>query len=151
MPKDFQNLIDSLLELWNTGRAEAAAQLYAEAVQRLDPNLPDPARGRQEVTQYVSQVRSGFPDFKLQIRNAIADDSYLVTHWTCTGTHKGDFLGIPATGKPIEISGMSLARVEGGKVVEERTYFDRLTMLEQLGVSTGMPDTRAMHAGQSSV
>jgi steroid delta-isomerase-like uncharacterized protein len=149
MPKDSQNLVDSVLELWNTGRAEVAERLYTETVERYDPNQPNPARGRQEITQYVSEVRIGFPDFKLEIREAIAADDYLVTHWTCTGTHKGEFQGIPPTGKPIEINGVALARIENNKVGKEHVYFDRLTMLEQLGVSPGSPESQMQPAAQS--
>ena len=149
MPRDSQNLVDSVLELWNTGRAELAEQLYTETALRYDPNQPNPARGRQEITRYVSEVRAGFPDFKIDIREAIAAEGHLVTHWTCTGTHRGEFKGIPATNKPIEIKGVALARIENNKVSEEHVYFDRLTMLEQLGVSPGFPESQMQHAGHS--
>ena len=73
-------------------------------------------RGRSEGVEFILEVRYA---------------------WTCTGTHRGEFQGILPTGKRIEITGLALARIENGKVVEERVYFDRLAMLEQLGVAPG--------------
>lgn len=133
MPENIQRLVDSVIELWNTGNPEVAKQLYAENAERYDPNQPEPNRGPQQITRYISEVRTGFPDFKLEIKQRTAEGDRLVTHWTCTGTHKGEFQGIPPSGKRINISGLALARIENGRVAEERVYFDRLTMLEQLG------------------
>ncbi len=135
MPEDIKRLVDSVIQLWNTGSPEVARELYSDEARRFDPNQPDPARGSQEIASYVAEVRSGYPDFELQINDKVFEDNRLVTHWTCTGTHKGDFQGIPATEKRINISGLALARIEHGKVTEERVYFDRLAMLEQLGVA----------------
>jgi steroid delta-isomerase-like uncharacterized protein len=133
MEKDIQQIVDSLVKLWNTGNADVAGQLYRDDAKRYDPNQP--ARSSQEIARYVAAVRTGYPDFKLEIKETIAEGNRLIIHWTCTGTHQGDFLGIPATGKRITISGLTLEQIENGKIVEEYVYFDRLTMLEQLGVS----------------
>lgn len=146
MPEDIQRLVDSVIALWNTGNPEVARQLYGEGAERSDPNQSEPARGPQQIARYVAEVRAGFPDFKLEIKQRVAEGNRLVTYWTCTGTHKGDFQGIPPTGKRIEITGLALNRIENGKVAEERVYFDRLTMLEQLGVAPGAVQTGAKRA-----
>ncbi len=146
MPEDIQRIVDKVIELWNTGNPEIARQLYAESAERHDPNQPEPDRGPQQVARYIAGVRAGFPDFKLEIKQTVAEDNRLVTQWTCTGTQKGEFQGIPPTGKHISISGVTLVRIENGKVVEERTYFDRLTMLEQLGVAPGAVQSGAKRA-----
>ncbi len=137
MPEDIQRLVDSVIEFWNTGNPEVAKRLYAENAERRDPNKAEPARGPQEIARYVAEIHTGFPDFKLEIKQRVAEADRLVTQWTCTGTHKGEFQGISATGKRIEITGLALVRIENGKVAEERVYFDRLTMLEQLGAVPG--------------
>ena len=135
MAEDIQGMRSSLLELWNTGNAEVVQRLYGDKVKRWDPNRPEPIRGPQEIAWYVAEVRAGYPDFKLEVNEMIAEGDCLAAHWTVTGTHKGEFLGIPATGKRITISGVTFNRIENHKIVEEHAYFDRLTMLEQLGVS----------------
>jgi len=133
--QDMQRLIDLVLQLWNTGNADIANQLYTENAERGDPNGSDPARGPQAISKYVAQVRTAFPDFKFEIKQTIVDADDIASHWTCTGTHKGDFLGIPPTGKRVEINGVALAHVQEGKIVREHVYFDRLDMLQQLGVA----------------
>ena len=134
-PQDMQRLIDLVLQLWNTGNPDIANQLYTENAERGDPNGPDLARGPQAISKYVAEVRTAFPDFKFEIKQSIVDADDIASHWTCTGTQKGDFLGIPATGKRVEINGVAFAHVQGGKIVREHVYFDRLDMLQQLGVA----------------
>ena len=135
MAENVQRIVDSVIELWNTGNPEVAKKLYSDNAQRTDPNQASGARGSQEISRYVAEVRAEFPDLKLQVNEKVHEGNLLVTHWTCTGTHRGDFQGIPATGKRVNISGVAFARIENGKVTDERTYFDRLLMLEQLGVA----------------
>ena len=135
MPENFQPIVNSLVELWNTGNPEIAKQLYQTGAERYDPNQPQPARGPEEIARYVAEVRAGYPDFKLQVNDTVVQENRLALYWTCTGTHQGEFQGIPPTGRRITVSGLSLERIENGKIAEDRVYFDRLTLFEQLGVS----------------
>lgn len=144
--QDTQRIVDLVLQLWNTGNPEIANQLYTDNSEREDPNRSEPTRGGREIAQYIALVRTAFPDFKLEMKEKIVDGDHIASHWTCTGTHKGDFLGIPPTGKRVEVNGMTLAQVKDGKVVRERVYFDRLGMLEQLGVA---PNAQAAAHGAS--
>ena len=148
MPEDIQRLVDSVIQLWNTGNADVAKQLYSDDALRSDPNQSEPTRGSREIARYVAEVRAGYPDFKLEINDKVFEANRLVTHWTCTGTHNGEFQGIPATGKRINIRGLALARIENGKVAEEHVYFDRLTMLEQLGVAPDQGQGQAKRAAR---
>ena len=143
MPEDIRRMVSAVVQLWNTGDPKVAEELYSDGAQRYDPNRPEPTRGSQGILNYVVEVRVGFPDFNLEIDETVVEGNRMVSHWTCTGTHKGEFDGIPATGKRITISGLDFARIENGKISEERVYFDRLAMLEQLGVA---PDMRHAEA-----
>ena len=58
----------------------------------------------------------------------------LVEHWNSKGTHTGNFFGIPATGKNVDIDGVTLVRMKGGKIAEERDFFDNLEFSQQLGL-----------------
>ena len=135
--EDTQRIADLVLQLWNTGNLEIANEVYADNAQRKDPNR-EPARGPQQIAKFVAEIRTAFPDFKLEVKQRVAEGDHVVSQWTATGTQKGDFLAIPPTGKRIEIDGMTLAQVKDGKIADERVYFDRLGMLEQLGVAPNM-------------
>ena len=137
MATETQRIIDLGVELWNTGNAETAKQLYSEHAERTDPNGGEPIRHRgvHQIASFVAEVRTAFPDFNLQLKENVAEGDHIAFHWTVTGTQKGEFQGMPASGKRIELSGMTLNRLRDGKVVSEHVYFDRLAMLEQLGAA----------------
>lgn len=135
MPENTQRIVDLILEFWNTGKAEVATQLYSNEAQRSDPNAPEPARGAQQIAKYAAEVHTGFPDFKLEIKQNLAQGDQLATEWTCTGTHQGVWQGLSPSGRRIQIKGMTVGRIKNGQIIEERVYFDRLALLEQLGVS----------------
>ena len=137
MTADAQRIADLQLELWNTGSPEIAKQLYGEHAERTDPNGREPIRrhGVHQIANFVAEVRTAFPDFKLQIKESVGQGDHMAFHWTVTGTQKGEFQGIPASGQRIEVSGMTLDRLRDGKVVSEHIYFDRLALLEQLGAA----------------
>ncbi|MBV9302176.1 MAG: ester cyclase [Acidobacteriaceae bacterium] len=137
MAANTQGITDLQLELWNTGNSEIAKQLYSEHAERSDPNGREPIRHRgvHQIASFVAEVRTAFPDFKLHLKESVAEGDHVAFHWTVTGTQKGEFQGIPASGRHIEFSGMSLDRLRDGKVVSEHVYFDRLALLEQLGAA----------------
>jgi steroid delta-isomerase-like uncharacterized protein len=147
MPDETQRIVDLVTKLWSTGKAEFAEQLYRTNAQRSDPNQPEPIHGVQEILRFVGEVRTGFPDFKLEVNEAVRDGDKLAAEWTGTGTHQGDFLGVAPTGRRIQISGMAINRVENGQIAEERIYFDRLKLLEQLGVAAGTQSQTKSAAG----
>jgi len=74
-----------------------------------------------------------FPDLERPVEDLVAEGDRVVARWTSSGTHKGDFQGIPPTGKHVETSGITIFRIENGKIVEEWSESDVLGMLQQLG------------------
>ena len=138
MQPDIQKLANSINELWSTGNASLVRQVYTDNCVRYDPNSPDGVRGTDGLANYVGQIRTAYPDFRAEVRDAVSEGNYAAFHWNCTGTHKGDFFGIPPTDKRVNVSGVSLCRIQNGKISEERVFFDRLGLMEQLGV---VPET----------
>lgn len=136
MQGDKDRLTELLIQLWNTGSADAANEIYATNAERYDPMNTEPSRGPEGNTAYTSAVRSGFPDFTLTVQDTVIEENRRVSRWTCTATHEGNFQGLAPTGKRVKIEGLTWARTENGKIVEERVYFDRLGFYEQLGVAT---------------
>jgi predicted ester cyclase len=77
---------------------------------------------------------SAFPDTKMTIEDQLAEGDKVTTRWTATGTHTGELMGIPATGKAVTVTGFDITRYSGGKSVEHWGQFDQMGMMQQLGV-----------------
>lgn len=85
------------------------------------------------VKQTIQAMQAAFPDMSSTEEDIIAEGDKVVVRRTLRGTHKGDFMGIPASGKPINVSGVWLAHLTGGKIKEQWVYFDVMGMLRQIG------------------
>jgi predicted ester cyclase len=99
-----------------------------------DPSLPEDLHGPEGLKRYAAMSRRAFPDARVTVEDQIAGGDKVVDCWTASGTHTGDFLGIPPTNRRIEISGITISRFAGGKIVEDWYQSDDLGMMQQLGV-----------------
>jgi steroid delta-isomerase-like uncharacterized protein len=122
----------------------------------LDPHLvvhgPVPMeQGAEAFKRSLAMTRQAFPDMKITIEAGAAHEGLVFRRWSMNGTHRGTFLGIPPTGRPVVLSGVDIERLEGGRIVEHWTYWDRLSLAEQLGIPIppGMPG-RVMPAADAS-
>jgi len=77
---------------------------------------------------------SAFPDVYIQVQDQVAEGNKVVTSWVATGTHKGELMGIPATGRSVTVGGIAIDRFEDGKSVEHWEIFDQMGLMQQLGV-----------------
>ena len=93
-----------------------------------------PIHGLEALTQYVAALHAGFPDIQFTVEEQIVEGDKAAARWTCKGTHKGEFMGIPATGKQTSAVGISTYRLQNGKFVENWVLWDALNLLRQLGV-----------------
>ena len=92
-------------------------------------------KGVDMLKQAATQLAAAFPDHHLKLEDIIAEGDKVVTRWTVTGTHTGaEYMGIAPSGKSFTMSIITIARFEGGKVVEEWESPDLLGQLQQLGV-----------------
>jgi steroid delta-isomerase-like uncharacterized protein len=122
-------------EGFNKGNLAALDQIYASNHVNHDnlPGLPNKVEGlKQFIGMYMYRV--AFPDLNTKIDLQIAEGDRVVTHWTATGTNKGSLMGMPATNKRATITGTTIERFAGGKIVETRNTFDQVGMMQQLGV-----------------
>ncbi len=128
--------------------AEANKQLVRrlvdEAIAERNPNVIDEiATGEfaQAAKRWVSPFRSAFPDFEMEVVELIAEGETVVAHFKCSGTHRDDWLGVPATGRRFEsVDEIYIFRVRDGKLVSASGVEDNLSRLRQLGIRIG-PDT----------
>lgn len=91
-------------------------------------------KGAANAKAYYANYVSGFSDRRFSIKETFAQGNKLVKYWEFKGTHTGDFFGIPATGKKIDVVGCTIATIVDGKITEERDFFDNYEFLKQLGL-----------------
>jgi steroid delta-isomerase-like uncharacterized protein len=94
--------------------------------------IPQPFDGNSWA-QFLTGFAESFPDSKITIDECIADGNNTVVRWTMTGTHKGTFQGVPASGKPISFKGMEWNRSVGSLIAEHHAQFDAVSLLSQIG------------------
>ncbi len=88
--------------------------------------------GIDSARAYYANYLTGFSNITFTIKDVFGMGNKLVKHWNFKGTHTGLFFGIPATNKKVDIDGVTLVRMEGGKIAEERDFFDNLEFMQQL-------------------
>ncbi len=103
---------------------------------RHDPGLPFEVVGPQGVKQLADALLPGIPDMTLPIEDVIAEGEKVLVRLRVQGTHGGELMGIPATGRRIDIAVLDLFQFRGGMLVEHWALLDNLGMLRQLGVTT---------------
>jgi steroid delta-isomerase-like uncharacterized protein len=128
-----KNVIGMFIEdVLNQGRLERTDDLVIEDFVELDP-LPGQSAGREGLKQVIREMRTSFPDMHWKTEEMIAEGEKVSTRFTWTGTQRGPFLGIPATGRTIAVKGVVIDRLIAGKMVDSRILMDTLGLMQQLG------------------
>jgi predicted ester cyclase len=97
-------------------------------------SLPAPVPGPEGMKAVIGMFLAGFPDFQVVVEQIVADGDFVCTRGHFTGTHTGDFQGIPATGKAINATYIDMWRLEADRAVENWAQLDMLGLMQQLGV-----------------
>jgi predicted ester cyclase len=118
-------------EPWK-GNLEVVDELIPSDYVGHDPANPEPLRGPEGVKEFISTYRAAFPDSRITVEQQLAEGDLVATRWSGRGTHEGELMGIQPTGKQVTISGLTISRLVGGKVVEEFQNWDNFGMLQQL-------------------
>jgi len=133
-------------ELWNKGNLSVADELIAPTYAHHDASTPDFGRGPESEKKRVTLYRAAFSDLRLTVEDMIAEGETVVARWSCRGAHKGDLNGIAPTGKQFVISGVSIVRFTGGKMVEGWINWDALGLMQQLSVVPELGKAKAVAA-----
>ena len=134
-------LVRRLHKIWNTGAVDAVADVYAQDfVGHFPPSshLPE-RRGIDGAREGISRIRAAFPDWHEAVEDMVTEGNKVVTRYTSTGTHRGEFRGLAPTGRRITVPEISIYRVAKGKVVEQWCLIDDLGRLQQLGAAGSLP------------
>ncbi|MFQ5947374.1 MAG: ester cyclase [Acidimicrobiia bacterium] len=126
----FRRVMD---EVFNTGDVDRVDEFVAEDFIEHEafPGLPE---GRDAPKAFLRMLHEGFPDVKISIDDLIAEGDKVVGRGTITGTHRGEFMGMPPTGNKVEVHAIDVVRFRDGLAVEHWGVTDQLAMMQQLGV-----------------
>ena len=131
--------IRRLYELINAGDIDGFGQQLAEdfAERNEVPGIPPTKAG---VVQYFRMLMAAFPDFRMEVEDVIASGDKAVARLRVTGTHQGEFMGIPATGRSANVDLIDITRFgDDGLAREHWGVVDQLAMMQQLGVIPAPP------------
>ena len=107
------------------------SELYSDCVYHLP--LVGELTG-EALTEFFASVFDAFPDVERTVEDIFSDQFRVVTRWTASGTHKGQFMGLAPTGNTFTITGITIDRIVDGQIVEEWQEWDTLGLMQQLGV-----------------
>ena len=108
-------------ERWNHGSLDVCDELLSSSMDI------------EEQKEFVRAQHAALGNLHLTILDLLAEGDQVAIHWRIEGTHKGDFLGVAATGKPVTFQGIALLRITDGKIADDIAYWDNQSILEQLG------------------
>jgi steroid delta-isomerase-like uncharacterized protein len=147
-PSDNETAVRRLIEeAWNGGNLAVTEELVSPDAVDHDPARPRGLpQGREGLKQTISMYRDAFPDLKLSIDDLLAQGDKVVWRWHAEGTHTGEYQGLLPTGRRGEVTGISIARMEDGRVAETWIEWDNFGLLQQLGMAPG-PGSRGEWLG----
>ena len=116
-----------------SGDADRADELLAEDLIEHEDQPPGSPQGLAGFKDFVRRIKAGFPDLECHIEDMTADGDKVWARARLTGTHQGEFMGVPATGNRVEFEVMDIGRFENGKGVEHWGISDAMGLMAQIG------------------
>ncbi len=117
--------------MWNSGNLDQFEKVFDGEAVAHDPVFPEVIT-REDLRDHISMVRTAFPDLRVSVKDIIASGDRVAVRRRLSGTHVGDYLGIPGTGREVEYTGTEIYRIADGKIVESWWAFDALGLVIQL-------------------
>jgi predicted ester cyclase len=136
---------DDALRVYNEGNLALADKVYSAEYVEHNPDNPEPYRGLDTFKNGVTTTRRAFPDLNLRFDESLIKGDKMVISWTFSGTNSGPMPmpggEFPPTGKKIQYSGVTIALIANGKIIESWFYYNLLDMFQQLGFTLTPPQT----------
>lgn len=126
-------------EVFNKGNVSTIDEFLAPNFVEREVLPPGTPSGREGVKQLAMMFRTAFPDFNVSIDDMIAEGDKIVARTTWSGTQKGEFMGIPSSGKRVSFNVIDIVRISDGKGVEHWGVMDSSALMQQLGVIPAGP------------
>lgn len=120
---------------FNEGRVDALDEVMSDDLVLHDPQLPPEQRGTAGPRAVIETYRGAFPDLRMTIDDVIEQRDRVVIRWTARGTQTGELNGLAPTDRAVEVTGITIQRIAGGRIAEAWTSWDTLGLLQQIGAS----------------
>jgi len=120
---------------------DALAEVYARDIVLHEPD--EDIHGIEGLKQFVSMIRSAIPDLRITLEDDIAEGDKVVSRLRAQGTHQGELMGIAPTSNELMITGITIHRIEEGKIVEEWENWDALGLMQQIGAVPSPEEAQA--------
>jgi len=130
MKAAYRRMVD---EAAHRGKLESIDELYTENCVWHGPGGAETV-GRDALKETISTYRTGFPGFRITVHDQFGQGDRLATRWSVVGKHDGPLGDLPATGKEIDITAVTIDRFDGNLIAEEWELFDEMLMMRQLGI-----------------
>ena len=133
--KDLKALMRRFADQWNKGKTAAMTAIDEMTANNIVfHGLAEEIHGLKDYKKSMSELFDAFPDSHMTIDDMVVEGDKIAARYTITGTHKGEYMGIPATNKKVTIWVIEIDRIVGGKFVEGWIRFDTMGFMQQLGV-----------------
>jgi steroid delta-isomerase-like uncharacterized protein len=139
--RNLQAVVD-VLQFWNSGDIEGIVGFYDDEIVWTNVALEEVYRGKDEVRAFLTRLFTAIPDLRFTVHHKIARGDNVAEQWTVEGTHLGSFMGIPATGRPVEIRALSMVTMRGGKFLRDEFYWDTGAIMRQMGLMPSLATTQ---------
>jgi steroid delta-isomerase-like uncharacterized protein len=120
-------------DIMTQGNLDLVDEIYAPDYVGHDSTSPEDIRGVEGIREFFSMYLGAFPDDEVTIEDQLAEGDMVATRWTGRATHQGELMGIPPSGNRVEVTGITISRIEGGKVAEEWQQYDALGLMQAIG------------------
>jgi steroid delta-isomerase-like uncharacterized protein len=132
---DVEWVLDEWATAWSSHDTEKVLALFTDDCVYEDVTFSVINRGKAELGAFANGVFAGVPDFKIELTARFVADTWASMEWVMSGTHKGDFPGMPATGKRFSsVRGASIVELQGSKIRRCSDYWDAATVMRQVGL-----------------
>src|SRR6266851_3205051 len=129
-------------EVWNERKLEVINEIISPSHALQAPNIFGSSIGPEAYKRNVLLFLAGYPDLHWTIEDTIVEKDKVVACWTISGTHKGDYMGVPATNKKVSVGGITIHHIAGGKIIDSHTTWDALGLMQQFGVVPALEKTK---------
>jgi steroid delta-isomerase-like uncharacterized protein len=147
MPADNKAVIRRLYEeVWNKRRLELVDEIISPSHALHDPNLSGSAVGPEAYKRQVTRFITAFPDLRFTVEDIVGEKEKQAVAWTISGTHQGEFMGVPATNKKVSVDGITIIHIVDAKIMDSYVSWDAWGMMQQLGVVPALGEPRGAAA-----
>jgi steroid delta-isomerase-like uncharacterized protein len=135
MPADNNSIVRRLYEeIYNKRKLEVLSELVSPSHAFHGPNFSGSSIGPDAYKRQVALFLAGFPDLRWTIEDTVIEKDKVVVLWSFTGTHKGEYRGVPATNKRVSVEGITIHEIANGKIMDSYANWDIWGLMQQLGV-----------------